>query len=155
MALYPALFERYAEDEIVVSFRDLPECLTSGVDEIEALAEAQDALEAAIIGRIDDGEDIPLPSALQAGERYIEISLVDVLAAWRNLGCAICRSIDSREEFQKFMDADESIPNSAAECDHSIIQNRDSVEARYRQAVHHIENEDYARRLRIVEPQST
>ena len=155
MALYPALFERYAEDEIVVSFCDLPECLTSGVDEIEALAEAQDALEAAIIGRIDDDQDIPLPSALQAGERYIEISLVDVLAAWRNLGCAICRSIDSREEFQKFMDAAESIPNSAAECNHSIIQNRDAVEARYRQAVHHIENEDYARRLRIVEPQST
>ena len=33
------------------SFRDLPECLTSGVDEADALAQAQDALEEAIAGR--------------------------------------------------------------------------------------------------------
>ena len=28
--VYPARFARTAPDEIVVSFRDLPECLTSG-----------------------------------------------------------------------------------------------------------------------------
>ena len=76
--LYPALLQRTGEDEVVVSFRDLPECLTSGVDEAEALAEAQDALEEAIAGRIDDGEPIPVPSARQAGERY-----VGCLLAWQ------------------------------------------------------------------------
>ena len=37
---YPARLQRFSADEIVVSFRDLPECLTSGADETEALAEA-------------------------------------------------------------------------------------------------------------------
>ena len=55
----PARLQRTGVDEIVVSFRDLPECLTSGADEAEALAEASDALEEAIAGRIDDRESIP------------------------------------------------------------------------------------------------
>ena len=54
--VYPAQLKRAAPDEIVVSFRDLPECLTSGDDREDALREARDALEEAIAGRIDDGE---------------------------------------------------------------------------------------------------
>ena len=50
--IYPAHLEHYSEDEIVVSFRDLPECLTSGEDEAEALLEAEDALDTAIYGRL-------------------------------------------------------------------------------------------------------
>lgn len=42
-----------------MSFRDLPECLTSGGDEAEALTEAGDALDEAIAGRIVDEEPIP------------------------------------------------------------------------------------------------
>ena len=56
---YPAQLRRTGPDEVVVSFRDLPECLTSGTDEAKALFEAQDALEEAVAGRIDDGEPIP------------------------------------------------------------------------------------------------
>ena len=70
---YPARLERTGPDEIVVSLRDRPECLTSGVDESDALAEAQDALEEAVAGRIADGEDLPAPSAPQAGERLIAV----------------------------------------------------------------------------------
>lgn len=36
--VYPARLRRTGPDEVVVSFRDLPECLTSGADEAEALA---------------------------------------------------------------------------------------------------------------------
>lgn len=50
--VYPARLRRTGPDEVVVSFRDLPECLTSGADEAEALAEAADALDVAIAGRI-------------------------------------------------------------------------------------------------------
>ena len=72
---YPAHLEHYSEDEIVVSFRDLPECLTSGEDEAEALLEAEDALDAAIYGRLRTGESIPAPSAPLPGERMVALPI--------------------------------------------------------------------------------
>ncbi len=71
--VYPAQMRCTGPDEVVVSFRDLPECLTSGADEAEALFEAQDALEEAVAGRIDDGESIPTPSPLLPGERAVAV----------------------------------------------------------------------------------
>ena len=70
---YPARLRRGEPDEIVVSFRDLPECLTSGADDAEALTEAADALEEAIAGHIDDGEAIPDPSPRRAGEHPVAV----------------------------------------------------------------------------------
>ena len=71
--IYPAQLQRTGVDEIVVSFRDLPECLTSGADETEALAEAADALEEAIAGRIGDLDPIPEPSTCQPGEYLVSV----------------------------------------------------------------------------------
>ena len=71
--IYPAQLQRTGVDEIVVSFRDLPECLTSGVDETEALAEAADALEEAIAGRINNPEPIPEPSTRRPGEYLVSV----------------------------------------------------------------------------------
>ena len=64
--IYPAQLKQYSKGEVVVSFRDLPECLTSGEDVAEALLEAEDALEeAAIAGRIDDRRNLsPHPAPL-------------------------------------------------------------------------------------------
>ena len=70
---YPAELRRTGPDEIVVSFRDLPECLTSGADEADAIAEASDALEEAVAGRIDDHEPIPLPSNCRPAEYRIAV----------------------------------------------------------------------------------
>ena len=63
----PALTRSWA------SFRDLPECLTSGAQEVEALAEAADALEEAIAGRMVDDDAIPRPSARRAGEHLVAV----------------------------------------------------------------------------------
>ena len=71
--IYPARLQRTGADETVVSFRDLPECLTSGADEAEALAEAADALEEAIAGRTNRTEFIPAPSPVRAGEYPISV----------------------------------------------------------------------------------
>ena len=71
--VYSARFARTAPDEIVVSFRDLPECLTSGTDEYDAFVEACDALEEAIAGRIDDGDPIPVPSPARTSERDVPV----------------------------------------------------------------------------------
>ena len=65
--IYSATLQDTGTREVVVSFRDLPECLTSGSDTASALAEAADALEEAIAARITDGEPIPEPSAMQEG----------------------------------------------------------------------------------------
>jgi antitoxin HicB len=59
---YPARLCHYADNEIVVSFRDISWCHTSGENVAEALLEAEDALEEAIAGLIADGEPIPTPS---------------------------------------------------------------------------------------------
>ena len=70
---YPAKLETDASDEILVSFRDFPECLTSGSDQAEALLEARDALEEAVAGRIDDDEPISAPSRRRTGERLVTV----------------------------------------------------------------------------------
>ena len=70
---YPAELWHAGPDEVVVSFRDVERCHTSGADEIEALTEAQDALEEAIAKRIDDGEPIPTPSPPLPGEQLVAV----------------------------------------------------------------------------------
>ena len=70
---YPAELWHSGPNEIVVSFRDIPGCHTSGGDETEALDEAQDALEEAIAGRINRGEDIPIPSVPRHGETLVAV----------------------------------------------------------------------------------
>ena len=76
---YPARLHAYGDDEVVVSFRDLPECLTSGADEDEALLEARDALEEAVAGRIRRDEHLPSPSLREANEQYVAVP-VDMAA---------------------------------------------------------------------------
>ncbi len=71
--VYPARLDRTGPHEIVVSFRDLPECLTSGADASAAVVEAQDALEEAMAGRINRNEVIPRPSTPQTGEHPIAV----------------------------------------------------------------------------------
>ena len=70
---YPARLRPDHSGEVVVAFRDLPECLTSGAGEAAALLEARDALEEAIAGRIDDGEPIPAPSPRRHEEQLIAV----------------------------------------------------------------------------------
>ena len=106
MAFYPARFEYYSDDEILVSFRDLPECITSGADEAEAMSEGLDLLEVGIIRRLDDGEEIPIPSTLLQGERYIEVSLAELLEAWLNMPCRACRTF-SGDALDAYLASDE------------------------------------------------
>lgn len=70
---YPARLQPDRSGEIIVSFRDFPECLTSGAAAADALMEARDALAEAIAGRIDDGEPIPVPSRPRTGEQLIAV----------------------------------------------------------------------------------
>ena len=78
---YPARLKPDSTGELIVSFRELPECLTSGADETEALEEAADALEEAIAGRINRGDPIPVPSARRTGEHHVAVPAVTAAKA--------------------------------------------------------------------------
>ncbi len=70
---YPATLSRDEDRRVLVRFRDLPEALTDGADEDEAVSEAMDCLDEAIAGRILDGEDIPRPSRPKKRERLVSV----------------------------------------------------------------------------------
>ncbi|QLA16008.1 type II toxin-antitoxin system HicB family antitoxin [Desulfolutivibrio sulfoxidireducens] len=64
MAIYPAFFESGEDGHVVVSFPDLPGCLTQGETESEAMAMAIDALGGHIATLRDLGRDVPQPTPL-------------------------------------------------------------------------------------------
>ncbi len=68
---YPATLARDSAGRILVTFPDLPEALTDGADEAEALLEAADCLGVAIAGRLSDGRPVPAPSRPTAGQRLV------------------------------------------------------------------------------------
>jgi len=72
---YPATFETAEEGGFVVTFRDIPEAITQGDDEAEALDMAADALLTAMDFYFEDRRPVPLPSVAQEGERLIELPL--------------------------------------------------------------------------------
>src|SRR5260370_39396344 len=61
---YQGSLEADEEGRLVVHFPDLPEALTDGADETEALTEASDCLSEALASRIVDQEEIPTPSQI-------------------------------------------------------------------------------------------
>lgn len=61
---YPAIFT-YDDNEIAVTFPDLPGCTTSGKDDIEALTMAKEVLSLHLWSIEDDNNDIPLPTLLK------------------------------------------------------------------------------------------
>lgn len=72
MLRYPALFEP-DEGYFTVSFRDIPEALTSGQDMDEARAMAADALLTSMDFYFDDKRPVPAPSKLRKGEELVAL----------------------------------------------------------------------------------
>jgi antitoxin HicB len=61
--LYPAAFEPQEDGGFTVTFPDLPEAITEGDTEDEAMLHAQEVLSLSLRGRLEDGLEIPVPSA--------------------------------------------------------------------------------------------
>ncbi len=68
---YPARLKPDEAGHLVVHFSDLPEALTDGANEAEALSEAADCLSTALAARIANNEDIPPPSRLRRGQYLV------------------------------------------------------------------------------------
>ena len=112
---YKARLEWSDEDgEFLVTFPDVPEAITAGATEAEALEMAADALEVALAGRMKDGEDLPVPAS-HRGEGLHEVTISPLLAAklavyarWRETGISkmeLARRIGVQEaEVRRILD---------------------------------------------------
>ena len=119
---YAARLQPDLSGEITVSFRDFPECLTSGADESAALVEARDALEEAVASRIDDNEPIPAPSRRRAGEQYIAVP--PDMAAKAAFALALRDSGLSRLAFARRLGVDEKVVRRMLDPRHHTATNR-------------------------------
>ena len=70
---YPALFDPAPEGGYVVTFRDVPEAITQGDDDAEAMEMAEDALVCCMDFYFDDGRVVRSPSPAQEGERMVAL----------------------------------------------------------------------------------
>ena len=83
---YPANLEKQEDGSVLVSLQDIPEALTEGATEEEALAEAEDCLIAALGGHIHARRAIPRPSA---GRGRMLVPLPALVAVKSALYCAM------------------------------------------------------------------
>src|SRR6185312_13818279 len=77
---YPAILDPKPQGGFTATFTDLPG-VTYGASHEEALAQAHDLLEEAVLGLMAHGEEIPLPSELGGGETCPHIALPALTAA--------------------------------------------------------------------------
>ena len=73
--VYPATFRPESRGAFTVRFPDFPEAITSGRNQADALAEAEDCLQEAIAGRMVRKEDIPPASRVKRGQAGIGVAL--------------------------------------------------------------------------------
>lgn len=69
---YPAAV-RPDGDQWLVTFPDIPEAISAGATEAEAIEMAKDALQTALEFYFDDRREIPLPSRVKRGQVGIEL----------------------------------------------------------------------------------
>ncbi|AIY39348.1 hypothetical protein LT85_0188 [Collimonas arenae] len=72
---YPAVFSADQDGGFVVTFRDIPEAITQGDDETEAMAMARDVLLEAMRVYFDEKRTVPSPSKARPGERLVDLPL--------------------------------------------------------------------------------
>lgn len=72
--VYPVALERDADGNFVATARDLPEAITDGTSEQEALHEMREALAAALAGYSLKGQGIPVPSDVEPGEYLVPVA---------------------------------------------------------------------------------
>ncbi len=103
---YPVLL---TPDEVdggfIVTFPDIPEAITQGEDVADALAEAADALEEAMAGRIRRGDQIPEPSP--AGTEQPLVPVPALTAAKAALYLALRETGISKSELAERLGCDE------------------------------------------------
>jgi antitoxin HicB len=70
---YPVILTPDENGTIIAKFPDVPEAITVGADEANALEWAQDALVVALTGYIEERRDIPIPSKRKRGQTFVHL----------------------------------------------------------------------------------
>jgi antitoxin HicB len=76
MTQYPVTLESDDNGTILVSFPDIPEAVTHGNDETDALAHAEDALITALMIYVEDRRTTPRPSAPRRRQKLVPLPLL-------------------------------------------------------------------------------
>ncbi len=71
--VYPCELHPEDPEGYYVTFPDVPGALTSGTDEEEALAMAEDALVAILAAHVRQGQAIPVPGAARSGQHLVPV----------------------------------------------------------------------------------
>lgn len=88
MLIYPMILHPAEEGGFVVTFPDVPDAITQGDDEAEALLMAKDALLTMFEAYMDDWQAIPKPSPLKGRPGVILPVIVASKVALYNAMCA-------------------------------------------------------------------
>jgi antitoxin HicB len=71
---FPAIFTPDTEaGGYVVTFRDIPEAITQGDDDADAMTMAEDALLSSIEFYLENKRQVPAPSKARSGERLVNL----------------------------------------------------------------------------------
>jgi predicted RNase H-like HicB family nuclease len=105
---YPALFQPTANG-FLVRFRDVPEALTQGDDETDAMGMAEDALATALEFYFETDRLPPLPSALRSGERMVRLPLEADLLLHQRILDGVRKASGPLNLWWAMIEADESM----------------------------------------------
>jgi antitoxin HicB len=112
---YPIILTPDENGSVIARFPDVPEAMTVGADENNAVEWAQDALVVALTGYVDDRRDIPPPSKPKKGQKSIHLPpqaamKLTIYQAMRDQGITQaalgeCMGVDSRQ-VRRILDLD-------------------------------------------------
>ncbi len=130
MITYPALFEPDVEHGgFVVTFPDVPGCITQGESEQEAREMAEDALAMMLGHIIDHAGEIPKPSA-RRGKRYRHIGLPPIQSAKLDLYLAFRASGRRKSDLARRMGIQKTNVDRLFDLSHT--SRLDQIEAAFR-----------------------
>jgi len=113
---YPIALRLQDDGSYLVSFPDIPEALTDGMTNDEALTEAEDCLIAALGGYISERRDIPKPSLPKKGQPTMRVP--PLVAAKLSLYQAMRDAQITRVELGKRLGVSEGAVRRLLDLDH-------------------------------------
>ena len=104
---YRAMLTPEPEGGFTITFPDVPEAITYGTDEREAIEMASEVLEVAIVARMERSEDLPSERSGAPGD--LLVPLRPLLGAKAALYDALSRGKVSKSELARRLGVDEAI----------------------------------------------